>query len=154
MTTRTVYKLHDKKETGTAMYDLCYRYNKDLSKIFLKSRSANMVPLSDLSLKYYFDFCRKIPYKEDTRPVEVVGRPIELVKLPSMDCKKKAIMIGSYAALKRIPFRFIASSNRPTREIHHVYPELLINGKYTSYDATYSNYYIGMCKRTTAREVL
>jgi hypothetical protein len=154
MSRKTVLPLHDKKQTGEAMYNICYQYKTDLQRIGLKNGNGTVSPLSELSLSDYYDFCRRIPYREDRRPVEVVGRPLELVKLPSMDCKKKAIMIGSYASYKKIPFRFIASSNRPSGVIHHVYPELLVNGKWTTYDATYRNYFIGMNKRTTAKEVL
>jgi len=154
MTTRTVIPLHDKKETGEAMYNICYAYHRDLQRIMLKTGAGGITPLSEIPLESYYDFCRRIPYKEDKRPIEVIGRPLELVRLSGMDCKKKSVMMGSYASLKRIPFRFIASSNRPSGEIHHVYPELLINGKWTTYDATYSRYYIGMNKRTTAKEVL
>jgi hypothetical protein len=154
MTTRTVIPLRDKKQTGEAMYNLCYAYNGDLQVIWLKKGNGSQCPLSELPLRTFYDFCRKIPYKEDTRPVEVIGRPLELVRLPAMDCKKKSVMMGSYASFKKIPFRFIASSNRPSGQIHHVYPELFINGKWVTYDATYSNYFIGMNKRTTAKEVL
>jgi hypothetical protein len=151
---KTIIPLKDKRQTGDAMYDICFTYNKDLETIYVKRPGITMIPLSKFTLGNYYDFVKMIPYKIDTRPTEVVGRPLRLVQLKELDCKKKAIMIGSYAALKKIPFRFIASSSRPSREIHHVYPELKIENQWVAYDATYSHYYVGMPKRTTAKEVL
>jgi hypothetical protein len=151
---KTVIPLKDKRQTGKAMYDICYEYKNDLAFIFVKRPGKTMLPLSKFTLGQYYDFCRNIPYKIDKRPVEVIGRPLRIVQMGKLDCKKKAIMIGCYASLKKIPFRFVASSSRPSREIHHVYPELLIDDEWVSYDATYPGYYAGMPKRTTAKELL
>lgn len=148
-------RLYDKKQTGDAMYNICSRYRDDLHLIHLRKRdNMKPVPLSRLNLGNYYDYVRAIPYKQDRKPIEVIGRPLRLVMLPKLDCKKKAVMIGSYADLKNIPYRFIASSSRPDRRIHHVYPELFISGEWVSYDATYPDYYIGQEKFITAKEVL
>jgi len=136
------------------MYKICEEYADDLYKIYVRAPGKKLRPLSDFDLGEYYDFVRMIPYKIDKKPVEIIGRPIRLVQLGKLDCKKKSVMIGCYATIKNIPFRFVASSNRKSREIHHVFPELYICGEWISYDATYPEYHIGMEKKLTRREVL
>lgn len=151
---RQVTILHDKKQTGDAMYDLCSRYNEDLDYIYIKRPYRKMTPLSTLSLIDYYTYVRNIPYRQDIKPVEVIGRPLQLVKMRSLDCKKKSVLMGSYASYYGIPYHFVASSNRPDRRIHHVYPEIYLGNVWVVCDATYPNYYLGMEKYTTAKEVL
>jgi hypothetical protein len=150
---RTKIPLISKNQTGDAMYELCSRFNSDLNIIYLQN-SKDEVPLSSLDISQFYDFVRKIPYKEDTKPIEVIGRPVKIIQLKKIDCKKKAVLIGSYASYHNIPFRFVASSNRKDKKIHHVYPELYLSGKWVTFDATYSDYYIGQKKYTTAKEYL
>lgn len=149
----TKIPLKDKQMTGDVMYAICNQYKNDLKRIVIRNRGM-LRRLSDFPLTDYYAFCRAIPYKIDTKPIEVVGRPSRLVQLPKLDCKKKAVMIGSYASLKKIPFRFVAVSSRADRRIHHVFPELQMAGRWISYDATYADYQIGQHKPYTAREVL
>jgi len=145
--------LYDKQQTGNEMYRICRVYFKDLDHIII-SNSQGTNYASNLSLEDYYNFVRKIPYKQDTIPVEVIGRPLRLVQLKALDCKKKAILIGCYAEYHRIPYRFVAVSSRPDKRFHHVFPELKIKGEWLTFDSTYKNYFIGMQKRTTARNEL
>jgi hypothetical protein len=143
--------LKDKVQTGRTMYADVKRYSHDLHSI----RFGNQ-PLSSLSLSGMFDFLRLFPYRRDARPVEVVGRPARLLggEFSGIDCKKKSICMASWLYLHGIPFRFIASSNRQDRKVHHVFTQGLISGEWRNLDATYSRYRPFQQKRVTHWEVL
>ena|SRR4030067_2756122 len=140
--------LKDKKQTITKIYECCLRYNHDLEDIILKTRPIYTLPLQD-----YYDLVRMIPYSEDNEGLEIIGRPKRIITFPSLDCKKKAILIGSFCAYHNYPYRFAVVSQRKDMEFHHIFPEIKINGKWISFDATYSDYYIGQIKPYTAKEV-
>ncbi len=102
---------------------------------------SDLGPLARMPLQAFFDLVRKIPYVRDVKGKETLARPALLLKeFPALDCKKKAILIGSYLLSNRIPFRFVASSIRKDAKAHHVYPQALIGGKFQNVDATYSKY--------------
>ena len=138
----TRQKLEDKAQTGVEMKRLVLKYADDLDRIMV-SRRGEIKKLTDFTLSEFFDFVRKIPYAIDNKPIEVVARPLILIKNrdSGLDCKKKAILMGAYFAKKKIwPWRFIASSRRLDGKIHHVFPQIYIAGKWKNTDATYSDY--------------
>jgi len=97
--------------------------------------------LAALSLPAFFNMVRRIPYLKDVKGQEVVARPALLLKeFPALDCKKKAILIGAYCIANRIPFRFVASSQRRDAKAHHVYPQAFLSGVFQNVDATYPHY--------------
>lgn len=130
----TVTKLHTKDQTAREMYRLVDRYAGDLNAI-----NAGGAPLSAASLPAYYAAIRAIPYREDTRGVEVVTRPYIMLTAPGRgwDCKKKAIAIASWLKLHGIRYRFAAVSNRPNGEIHHVIVQAQIDNEWVDIDATY-----------------
>jgi hypothetical protein len=152
--------LIDKLQTSNAIKGLVKKYATDLDTIYTETRK----PLSSLSLKAFFDFVRKIPYRKDTKPIEIIARPFFILKHRrlGMDCKKKCELLASWFFLHNIPFRLIGSSRRPDKEIHHIFPQarclpnesLTAPGDWRNYDATYSNYYPDQTKKVTAFEVL
>lgn len=137
------------------MRALVGRYARDLDSLVVRSRGKSL-PFSRLSLPEVHKIVRSIPYKRDTAPVEVVGRPARLLNgdFAGLDCKKKAILIGAWAKRNYVPWRFVASSRRPDRRYHHVFPQLRIAGEWVNADATYSRMRLGEVKRCTAAEVL
>ena len=143
--------LRDKTQTGDTMYGLVERYAGDLDLIEIDGRPASALPLDT-----WFDFVRKIPYRKDKRPVEVISRPLHIVtnRHLGMDCKKKAIALASWAKVNRVPYRFVASSRRPDRKLHHVFPQINLSGTWDNYDATYRHYQPRQSKTVTAAEVL
>lgn len=147
--------LFDKTQTGNAMKSLVEKFSGDLENIFIK-KNGRLIRVTALPLNEYFDLVRKIPYRRDMKPVEVVARPAHIFKYKTlgMDCKKKSILMGSWLREKKIPFRFIASSRRPDRRIHHVFPQGFLKGKWENLDATYSHYRPYQVKEVTAAEVL
>lgn len=143
------------------MYDLIERFSGDLD-IVKVSRRGRAVPLSSLDLPSYYNLVRSIPYRRDREPVEVVSRPYHIFRHRSlgMDCKKKAILLGAYCKRNGIPYRLVASSRRPDKRMHHVFPQGMIqlsgntSPQWVNLDATYPNYRLGMQKQATAAEVL
>lgn len=121
--------LLDKAQTGRSMHGLVQRFAGDLGA------------LCKLTLPQFYDLVRAIPYQRDTRGQEWTVRPGLLLKeFPEMDCKKKAILIASWAKCNGIPFRFLSVSERRDGKIHHVFSQLFINGQWLNVDATYPRY--------------
>jgi hypothetical protein len=153
-----IVPLVDKTQTGRAMHRLVERFAGDLDRIFVR---GYRFPLSRWPLPSYHEFVKYIPYRIDTPPREVVVRPKKLLGEEIMDavhngadCKKKAILMASWARRNRVPYRLMASSNRPDRIITHTYPEFKIAGEWVNMDATYRWHKLGERKRNTATEIL
>lgn len=162
----TAERLRRKAQTGKKMYSLVDRAASDIENIFVETGNG-VVSIADLPFKKYFRFVSHIPYQKDTKPIEVVGRPMRLIKLvqngQGLDCKKKAIMIAAWIARnmgdnEKSPngrnFRFVASSNRKDKKITHVFPEMFIGGLFYPVDATYKTGKPFVKKGLTKREIL
>jgi len=105
---------------------------------------------------------RAIPYQNDGEKfrspvVELLGRPAYLMDrdlLPRLDCKKKSILIGAYCEGNQIPWKLVAISEKPDKEIHHVLPMVKFGRVAVTADATLPAYYIGQGKAFTKAEEL
>lgn len=147
--------LNDKAQTARKIKELVNKFHTDLDSIFVVVRGNN-TKITDLSLSDFFDLVKNIKYRRDPRPVEVVARPYYLFKYRhlGLDCKKKTILCAAYFKYRGLPFRFIGSSDRPDKKIHHIFPQVKIDNEYLNFDATYSNYKIFEPKQVTNAEVL
>lgn len=145
------HTLNSKDQTGAEMYRLIDQYSGDLDRIQLNGK-----PLSSLKLFEFFNLVKNIPYRKDIPAIEVVSRPEKIIRnrCNGMDCKKKSILIASYLKNRGIPFRLIASSKRPDKRIHHVFPQAELSGIWYNLDATYKHYKPLELKQLTAAEVL
>ncbi len=148
-------RLYEKDQTGRNMHFLINRYYNDLKKMFT-IKNGRRVPVLNLSLKDFFNLVRGIKYRKDIKPVEVISRPKHIInhRKMGMDCKKKAILIASFLKYKNYPYRLIASSRKPNGRIHHVFPQVALNGEWLNVDATYPHYKIFEPKEITKAEVL
>ncbi len=137
------------------MYNLVEKFYRDLEKFFVRVHGRT-VPVSKMSIVQYHDMVRTLPYRQDTKPIEVVARPKHLFRHRRMglDCKKKGILVGSYLRLKGIPYRFVGSSNKKNGRIHHVFPQAFISGQWKNIDATYPHYKPFTKKKVTNCEIL
>lgn len=145
--------LFDKKQTGKEMYRIIETFSNDLDYIMIIS-SGSQSRFSDLDLITAFNTIRNIPYRQDQAPVEVVARPMYINNDTGADCKKKAVLMGSYLKENNIPYRLVAVSSRPDRRIHHVFTQGLINGEWKNLDPTYPSYKPFEHKEFTKLEVL
>jgi len=148
-------RLYDKKQTAREMYYLVNKYYNDLEKCKIRL-DGKTIPLTELTLCQIFNLVKNIPYRRDTKPVEIVSRPKIIIKNRrfGMDCKKKGILLGAYLKSNNIPYRFTSISRKPSGRIHHVFPQVYINGQWRNLDATYSHYEPFQRKQVTAVEVL
>lgn len=143
--------LNDKKLTANRIRELIKKYYNDLSYILL-----DKTPLKKLSLKEFYTLVKEIPYRKDTKPIEVISRPKHILNLVhlGMDCKKKTILIGSYLYINKIPFKLVGSSTRPDKKIHHIYVMAKIKGSWKNIDATYNDNTLFEKKNNTKTEIL
>lgn len=151
----TTRRLLSKNQTGKDMYRLIETYSSDLDNVKIW-RLGRLIPFSSIPLYDAFDYVRRIPYKRDEKPIEVLMRPSEILRNKNfgMDCKKKAILISSYLRNRGIPYRLVASSRLSNRRIHHVFPQMLFRCEWLNFDATYPHYRPFESKRVTKSEVL
>lgn len=132
-------------DTGRWMYYLAEKYAGDVAA------------LGALSLPEYFRLVSNMPYKNDETAFrdpfrEVVARPAFILQMAQndriggIDCKKKAILIGAWSQLNGLPWELVAMSEQPDKEIHHVFPLVLLGNKWINADATYPRYRLGAPK--------
>lgn len=108
-----------------------------------------------------------IPYRSDdelfpedpNRIVEVLARPGYLTDrniFPSLDCKKKSILIGTWAEANGCPFSFLAVSELGPRpqDIHHVFPVVDFGRGWRTADATLPEFFVGQVFPITYAEEL
>ncbi len=133
--------------TGQEMYRLCREFYRDLGSHLGKSAER------------WFDFVAAIPYVNDSELTggtddEIVARPrylLDRFMFPALDCKKKAILIGAWCEGQnpRVPYRFIATSEKPNNAIHHVFTQIRKFPGWVNADPTYPEYRFGEGKRET-----
>jgi transglutaminase-like putative cysteine protease len=114
--------------TGKYMYQMVDAYYLD------------MLPLAHLNLLDIFDSIKNIPYRDDNKDSEVLVRPALLYAGTGIsgDCDDKAIALASWAKIRGIPYRFISVRAFDQKNLHHVFPQLYINDRWLTFDATYS----------------
>lgn len=134
-----------KEATGHEMRDTVERFYSDLG------------PYLAWPFSSWFDFVRLIPYVSDEtrfpeRVIELVPRPAFLLDrnlFPKIDCKKKAILIASWARGHGYPYRFLAVSSREDRLVHHVFPQIDFGNGWVTADATFPDFRAGQPQTLT-----
>ena len=144
ITKHKVVKLGSPASTGAEMMRLVKTYASDIGD------KANW------SLPKFYDFVKKLPYRKDPDNNETLARPLYTLSSawPYRDCDDKAILIGSWLFLNKIPFKFRASSSRKDKILHHVYVIANIGGKDLVIDATYPKNTLGTEVPITAKQDL
>lgn len=122
----TTDKLKNVYQTGEQMRRLVENYYSDLGEWLA-------VPF----LAYYRYVC-DLPYIKDPDGVEFVSRPALTLNpfFPvARDCDDKAVLLACWWSGNGGKKRFVASSTKPNKKLHHVFLQLE-NGLYI--DGTYS----------------
>ncbi len=102
--------------------------------------------LASWDLESFFDYVRKIRYIDDPNILkngEIVARPKYLLSVPALDCKKKAVLMASWANANKKPYKFIAVSDRSDGELHHVFTIIKDGSTWLVADPTYRSYFLG-----------
>lgn len=148
--------LKDKQQTADKIHDLINKYHRDITRFYILDRHGRKCPLHRLKLKAFYDLIKNIPYKRDKKPIEIIARPQHLLSgaFPKLDCKKKTVLLGAYLQMNNYTYRLIGTSNRRSKNIHHIFPQVKINGKWWNLDATYPENKIYQPKYITAMEEL
>ena len=128
---------HEGKElTGYEMANEVKNYFQDLGNFL------------SWTFEDWFQKVSFIPYESDDnifelRPIETVARPALLLDrqiFPSLDCKKKSILIACWAQGNGYPWRFIAISEKPNKKIHHVFTQINFGIGFENCDAVLPHY--------------
>lgn len=125
-------ELKSPEQTAAQMLRLSVTYQNDLGE------------KKYWSLPVFFKYVAALPYKKDPANIESISRPGLSMRpaWPWRDCDDKSILLGSWCAANGIPFRFIASSNRPDKNLHHVFVQAYLK-KPIFLDATYKKNILG-----------
>lgn len=97
-------------QTGAKMRELVKKYHNDVKE------------LDSLSVEECFYFIAKLPYIEDPEDGEYLQRPKATLSSDAFfrDCDDKCIALGACLYRRGIPFQFVAVSEDPREDIHHV----------------------------------
>lgn len=150
-----IYRLENKNQTVEEIRRIAESYAGDLERFIVRCNDRYL-KISELNKDQFFDFVKKIRYVKDISPVELVIRPAIILQNIGMgaDCKKKTIICCCYFTKNNIKYRLIGSSKRSDRKIHHIFPQILENGKWQNFDATYNHYKLAEPKEVTNAEIL
>lgn len=89
-----------------------------------------------------FEAVRRVPYTSDETATECNGAN-ECLKRPGLtlalggDCDDKAILAGAGLLAIGVPVRIVTTSYRDDGEFQHTYLEVLLDGQWLPFDATY-----------------
>ena len=120
----TTSQLTNVKQTGQQMQRLVCSYWPDLGPWLA-------VPF----MEFYRHVC-ELPYIPDPPGVETVSRPaytLDAAYCPR-DCDDKSVLIACWWHGNGEPIRFVATSTKPNKQLHHVFCQLK-NGLFI--DSTY-----------------
>lgn len=102
--------------------------------------SDDVVPYVTWSLLKFYEKVRALPYQEDPASLEFLQRPSITLALagPGGDCDDKAICMGAFFYLQKIPYRFVAASRSFDAPLHHTWCQGYIEGSWLDCDPTYA----------------
>jgi transglutaminase-like putative cysteine protease len=112
------------------MYRLMTKYIPDVKNLGWRS-------ITDV-----FNAVKDVPYRADAGATECLGAG-ECVKRPGYtlalggDCDDKTILAGAGLMNLGVPVRIVTTSYREDEQMQHVYLEVLIEGRWYPFDATY-----------------
>lgn len=101
----------------------------------------------------FFNFvAKKIKYEADPEGMELVMRPAITLKRGKGDCDDKTILCLSYFLLKKIPCGYSIVSSSNEKPFHHIFPFVIIKGKFFDFDATYPENFVGNMRTWVKRK--
>lgn len=121
----TTRQLTNVNQTGAQMARLVKEYWPDLGAWLVRP------------FKAFYKYVCDLPYIPDPPGVETVSRPAYTLRpeYSPRDCDDKAVLIAAWLHGNGRRCRFVASSTKPNKKLHHVFVQL---DDGTLIDATYS----------------
>lgn len=115
------------QEIGLEMYRLVETYASDLGSLAL------------LPFPEFFDHVKRLAYRKEPGRFQILARQSWTQNGfgPVVACANKAILIGSWAYLHKLPYRFVAVGRFRNSPLSHVFAQVYINGNWQNADATY-----------------
>lgn len=125
--TPRVRELTNVNQTAFNMYRIAYAWKDD------------MAAYATLNLSELFNLLKNIPFNADPVDTELLQQPFYTLNQMGRggDCDDKAICVGAWCHLNKLPFRFLAVSTQANGELHHVLTEILYHGSWIEFDPTY-----------------
>lgn len=137
-----VVELTDVQQTASNMYRIAYAWKDD------------MAPYASMHFNELFDLLKNIPFNADPVDTEQLQRPFYTLNQIGLggDCDDKSICVGAWCHLNKFPFRFVAVSMNPDKQLHHVFTEIFYRNQWITFDPTYRFNVLGRpMKRYTNR---
>ena len=138
-------------QTAFNMYRIAYAWKDD------------MAAYASMSLNELFDLLKNIPFNADPNDTELLQRPFYTLNQIGRggDCDDKAICVGAWCHLNRLPFRFLAVAMSPATELHHVLTEIYVSsyerpsqGQWIEFDPTYNFNVLGRPLRAYTKRLI
>jgi len=98
--------------------------------------SPEVAQFDGLALSQIFDAVKNIPYFEDPAEFEWIQSPKRTLQRGG-DCDDKSILLGAIFDRLNVPYRMAVVSTLPSKDLHHIYPEIYLQGVWVPFDATY-----------------
>jgi hypothetical protein len=123
-----VAELTNVKQTAFNMYRIAYAWRDD------------MAPYASMSMTELFCLLKDLPFNADPDDTELLQRPFYTLNQLGRggDCDDKAICVGAWCHLNKLPFRFLAVAMSPATELHHVLTEIFYRNRWVEFDPTYA----------------
>lgn len=139
-----VAELTNVRQTAFNMYRIAYAWKDD------------MAAHASMNLNELFDLLKNIPFNADPNDTELLQRPFYTLNQLGCggDCDDKAIAVGAWCNLNKLPFRFLAVSMQPDGVLHHVLTEIFYRGKWIEFDPTYSFNVLGRPLKAYTKRLL
>lgn len=107
--------------------------------VLVKKYYADIGTKAEWPLIRFFDYVKKLPYHPDPKNNEVISRPKFLMQPNwfARDCDDKSILLASWLEANKVPWKFVASSTKKNKVLHHVFVVAKMKNRNVVLDATY-----------------
>lgn len=104
-----------------------------------KQHAHQLGAFGSMSFQDFFQYVSRLPYRKEAGQYQLLASPENSLNQtsPVIACANKAILIGSWCTLNKIPFRFVAVTRNKKGPFNHVFPEIYLGGRWCPVDATY-----------------
>jgi transglutaminase-like putative cysteine protease len=116
----------------------------------------DMAPYGSWSLPEIFDLIKNLPFRPDPPMDETLMRPRYTLTMQGSggDCDDKSIALAAYCKLQGLPYRFVSVRRKNMKNLHHVFCQIYIAGKWMHADPTYNFNILGIQREPYAQYMI